>query len=96
MKTFTQFLLLLPPTLILAPQSARACATCFGASDADLARGMNWGIFSLLCIVVMVLGGIASFFVYLGKRSANLAASSSGDAIESSAPAKPEVAETHK
>lgn len=96
MKTFTQFLSLLLPTLILTPQSAWACATCFGASDADLARGMNWGIFSLLCIVVMVLGGIASFFVYLGRRSAAVAAVAAGHAIESPAPANPEMAETHK
>jgi hypothetical protein len=31
---------------------------------------MNWGIFSLLGVVVCVLCGIASFFVYLGRRSA--------------------------
>ena len=78
--------------LILSPQCARACATCFGASDADLARGMNWGIFSLLFVVVTVLGGIASFFVYLGRRSAVVAAA--GNRIEPSPPAKPEAAET--
>lgn len=96
MKTFTRFLSLSLPALILAPQSAWACATCFGASDADLARGMNWGIFSLLFVVVMVLGGIASFFVYLGRRSAAVAAISTGNGFESSSPAKPEAAETHK
>ena len=94
MKTFTRFLSLSLPALIFAPQSARACATCFGASDADLARGMNWGIFSLLFVVVTVLGGIASFFVYLGRRSAVVAAA--GNGIESSPPARPEAAETHK
>ncbi|HKS37291.1 MAG TPA: hypothetical protein VJW76_08890 [Verrucomicrobiae bacterium] len=96
MKTFTRFLLFPLVTLTLAPQSVRACATCFGASDADLARGMNWGIFSLLLVVVMVLGGIASFFVYLGRRSANLAAASAGHTIELSAPARPDRVETHK
>ena len=96
MKTFARFLSLSMVTLMLAPQPARACATCFGASDADLARGMNWGIFSLLLIVVMVLGGIASFFVYLGRRSANLAAASEGYTIESSASARADRAETHK
>jgi uncharacterized membrane protein len=35
-----------------------------------MAKGMNWGIFSLLGVVVFVLGGVASFFVYLGKKSA--------------------------
>ena len=47
-----------------------ACAACYGQSDSPLARGMNWGIFSLLAVVVCVLGCIATFFVYLGKKSA--------------------------
>jgi hypothetical protein len=39
-----------------------------------MAKGFNWGIFSLLGIVAVVLGGISCFFVYLGKRSATLTA----------------------
>jgi hypothetical protein len=31
---------------------------------------MNWGIFSLLAVVVFVLGCIAAFFVYLARRAA--------------------------
>jgi heme/copper-type cytochrome/quinol oxidase subunit 2 len=46
-----------------------ACAACYGASDSSLAKGMNWGIFSLLGVVVFVLASIAGFFVYLGVRS---------------------------
>jgi hypothetical protein len=38
-----------------------------------MAKGMNWGIFSLLAMVAMVLGGVASFFVYLARRSATVA-----------------------
>ena len=53
-----------------APQSALACATCFGKSDSDLAKAMNWGILSLLAMVVFVLGGIAAFFIYLARRAA--------------------------
>ncbi len=52
------------------PQSARACAACFGKSDSALAEGMNWGIFSLLVVVVCVLGAIATFFIYLARKSA--------------------------
>jgi heme/copper-type cytochrome/quinol oxidase subunit 2 len=55
-------------------QSVFACAACFGKSDSPLASGMNWGIFSLLAVVVCVLGGIASFFVYLARKSAAVAA----------------------
>ncbi len=45
-----------------------------------MAKGMNWGIFSLLGIIVLVLGGVAAFFVYLARRAA---------ATRSGAPAAP-------
>jgi flagellar basal body-associated protein FliL len=35
-----------------------------------MAAGMNWGIMSLLVIIVSVLAGVAAFFVFLAKRSA--------------------------
>lgn len=55
----------------LHAESLFACAACYGGkSDSPLAAGMNWGIFSLLGVVVCVLGGIATFFVFLAKRAA--------------------------
>ena len=39
-----------------------------------MAKGMNWGIFSLLGVIVLVLAGVACFFVYLSRRAAALAA----------------------
>jgi hypothetical protein len=57
--------------LVLHAPSVFACAACFGKSDSPLAKGMNWGIFSLLAVVVTVLSGIASFFVYLGRKAAD-------------------------
>ncbi len=57
---------------VAAPAPLLACATCFGKSDSDLAKGMNWGIVSLLAVVIFVPGGIASFFFYLGRRAAAL------------------------
>ena len=56
--------------LAFQPHSLFACAACYGASDSPMAKGMNWGILSLLGVVVCVLGSIASFFVFIGKRSA--------------------------
>ena len=47
-----------------------ACAACYGQSDSPMAHGMNWGIFSLLTVVVSVLGTIAAFFIYLARRAA--------------------------
>ena len=64
--------------LLCSPAPLFACATCYGASDSDLARGMNWGILSLLSVVVVGLTGVASFFVYLVKKSAELSARAQG------------------
>ena len=55
---------------IAEPRPVLACAACFGRSDSDLARGMNWGIFSLLAVIVSVLGGIGGFFIFLARKSA--------------------------
>ena len=57
--------------LLTQPLPASACATCFGASDSPLAQGMNMGILSLLGVTVLVLGSVASFFIYLIRRSAS-------------------------
>lgn len=63
--------------LILSSHSVFACAACFGTNvDSPLATGMTWGIFTLLGVVVGVLGTIASFFVFLAKKSASVAAAS--------------------
>jgi hypothetical protein len=60
------------PVLALAlhADAAHACAACFGKSDSPLASAMNWGIFSLMAVVVSVLGGIASFAIFLARRAA--------------------------
>jgi hypothetical protein len=73
----------------LAAPPAFACAACYGKSDSLLAEGMNWGIFSLLAIVVCVLGGIAGFFVFLAKKSAAVsAAQASSGQLPGAAPQK--------
>jgi hypothetical protein len=60
--------------LVLAPDVVLACAVCFGKSDAPMARGMNMGIFTLLGVITAVLLGVASFFVFLARRSARVPA----------------------
>ncbi len=59
-----------------------ACAACYGQSDSPLAHGLNWGIFSLLATIVLVLGGVAGFFVYLAKKSAAVAAAAPTQFVE--------------
>jgi len=62
--------------LALHPGPLWACAACAGQSDSAMAKGMNWGIFSLLAVVAVVLGGVTSFFVFLAKKSAAASAGS--------------------
>jgi hypothetical protein len=64
-------------SLALQAQSLFACAACYAKLNepSPLAEGMNWGIFSLLGVIVCVLGGIATFAIFLAKRSAMASAS---------------------
>src|ERR1700733_2271659 len=62
-----------------APSPLFACAACYGKSDSPLASGMNWGIFTLMGIVVTVLASIASFFVYIIRKEAALAAKAAAE-----------------
>jgi len=66
-----------------------ACAACYGASNSPLAAGMNWGIFSLLAVVVSVLGGIAACGIYFVRRAAALSATAAVGAAPSSESAAP-------
>ena len=72
--------------IFLAPRSVRACAACFGQSNDQMAVGMNWGIASLLVVIVSVLGGIASFFVYIARKSSATTSLEDSAATESRTP----------
>lgn len=58
--------------LVAGTDTASACATCFGKSDSKLAEGMNWGILTLLFIIMGVLGGISAFFIFIARRAAQV------------------------
>jgi heme/copper-type cytochrome/quinol oxidase subunit 2 len=51
--------------LAFSPTSLWACAACTGLSDSPLAVAMNWGIFTLLGVVLTVLSGVLVFFVHV-------------------------------
>ena len=71
MKSSRKFLKIICLAVILAviaPSPLLACATCFGKSDAPMAQGMNWGIFTLLGVIITVLATIAGFFVYIIRK----------------------------
>ena len=52
----------------LAPSPLLACAACYGKSDSALAQGMNWGIFTLLGVILTVLTCILVFFVHIIRK----------------------------
>jgi hypothetical protein len=58
----------------LAPARSLACATCYGQVDSPMTDGMNWGIGTLLGILVPVLASFLFFFVHLIRKSEALAA----------------------
>ncbi len=89
MKALRWCLTMAVVAMLAAPQPLAACAVCYGKSDSDLARGMNWGILSLLAVVVFVLGGIASFFVYLARRAAMTSGAATTTLAAAPEPSKP-------
>jgi hypothetical protein len=60
--------------LLASHPSVWACAACYGKSDSNMARSLNASIFTLMGVVGVVLFGAASFFVFLSKRAASVAA----------------------
>jgi heme/copper-type cytochrome/quinol oxidase subunit 2 len=60
--------MLVAGAVALAPSSLLACAACYGRSDSALAEGLNWGIFTLLGVVLTVLTCILVFFVHIVRQ----------------------------
>ena len=60
---------LLAAAAVFAPRAALACPSCFGQSDAPMAKATNNGILLMLVVVVAVLSCFAAFIVYLNRRA---------------------------
>lgn len=58
---------------IALPGIAAACATCFGAADAPMTKGMNNAILALIGVVGVVYVGIGKVALDFRKRSKRLA-----------------------
>jgi heme/copper-type cytochrome/quinol oxidase subunit 2 len=65
MKSFRKTLVVATALAALAPSPLFACAACYGKSDSPLASGMNWGIFTLMGVILTVLTCVALFFVHV-------------------------------
>jgi hypothetical protein len=69
LRTFGKTMLaVVAAVFALFPPSSPACAACYGRSDSALAEGMNWGIFTLLGVVLTVLTCILVFFVHIVRK----------------------------
>jgi len=55
------------------PQVASACATCFGAADAPMTKGMNNAILMLIGVVGLVYVGIGKVALDFRRRAKRLA-----------------------
>jgi hypothetical protein len=61
--------------VLLMPARIFACAACYGGTvDSPLTDGMNWGIFTLLGVVITVLASILVFFVHIIRKGEAMAA----------------------
>ena len=58
--------------LLFVAQPASACATCFGADDSALTKGMNGAIMTLLGIIGVVQIGFVAMFTGFVLRSRRL------------------------
>jgi hypothetical protein len=70
MKINTHIIILLF-LLLFIPETADACATCFGDPSAPASQGMNWAIITLLGVTGGVLGGVISTIISIGKKDKN-------------------------
>ena len=71
------FLKILPVVafVLCAPSHLFACAACYGGKiDSPMADGMNWGIFTLMGVIVPVLACFLVFFIHLIRKSEAMAA----------------------
>jgi hypothetical protein len=56
--------------VLALPNLASACSVCFGDPTSPASKGLAWGVFALLGVVLMVLGAFTAFFVFLARRAA--------------------------
>jgi hypothetical protein len=72
-------ILLAAALAVAVPSPLFACAACYGGGyggtiDSPLADGMNWGIFTLLGVVLTVLSCFLAFFIRIVRKGEALAA----------------------
>ena len=67
--TLTLFFLAVSVILLLLPDAALACGSCYGAADSPQTNGLNYAILSMIGVTGGVLAAMTSFFLYLRKQA---------------------------
>ena len=57
----------------IGPDTAAACAVCFGAAQEEAVRGLQAGILLLLGMVALVFAGVGAFLLAARRRIRRLA-----------------------
>ena len=68
MRNISKMIFALAVLVLATPSPLFACAACTGNSSSAQAVGMNWGIFTLMGVIVTVLATFAGFFIYIVRR----------------------------
>ena len=71
MKTFIVPAIVITAAL-LYPDTADACAVCYGAGDSAMTAGLNNGILALLGVIALVQGSFVALFVSIRQRGRRL------------------------
>ena len=58
---------------VIGPDTAAACAVCFGAAQEEAVQGLQAGILLLLGMVALVFAGVGAFLIAARRRIRRLA-----------------------
>lgn len=62
--------LIVMSVVFASPRPILACAACSGRSDDAVAQGLNAAVFTMLLVLLAVMGSLVSFLAYLIRRGA--------------------------
>lgn len=62
--------LIVMSVVFASPRPILACAACSGRSDDAVAQGLNAAVFTMLLVLLAVMGTLVSFLAYLIRRAA--------------------------
>ena len=69
-RTLRRAALLAGPALLVAPQAALACRSCFGAAaNTPTTQGISMAMLSLIVLIVLIACGIVWFFNNIRRRA---------------------------